>query len=89
MGDKVATAVRITHPESGAVGLSQDQRTREQNKKIAFRRMLETQEWKKWHREKASEMTGILETVEERVEQAMKPENIRIESKKEGRWTPI
>ena|SRR3989304_1011197 len=84
--DKVSTAVRITHPESGAVGISQDQRELPQNKKIAFRRMLETPEWKKWHRMKAAEMMGILENLEEKVERMMKPENLKIEIKKGGRW---
>jgi len=85
--DKVATACRITHPESGAIGQSQDQRSLEQNKKKAFRRMLETQEWKKWHRIKSAEMLGIMETVEERVEKAMELKNLKIEINKEGKWT--
>lgn len=87
--DKVSTAVRITHPESKAIGQSQDQRSLEQNKKIAFRRMLDTPEWKKWHRIKSAEMMGILDLIEDRVNREMKEENLKIEVKKDGKWVQL
>lgn len=40
------TAVKIVHRASGAVGESQEQRSQLQNKRVAFRRMAETQTFK-------------------------------------------
>ena len=46
--DKVQTAIRITHPASGAIGFSQDERTQSQNKIIAFQRLVKTKEFRQW-----------------------------------------
>lgn len=83
--NKVETGVRIVHPPSGAVGQSCDERTQGQNKKIAWRRMAESEKFKAWHLQVTSELlTG--KTVEQRVEEAMEPHNIKVEVRKEGRW---
>lgn len=47
-GDKVETAVRITHPASGAVGFSQDERLQKDNKRMAFRRLVQSKEFVNW-----------------------------------------
>lgn len=46
--NKRDTAVRITHPESGAVGTAQDSKSQAQNKKLAFRRMANSWEFRRW-----------------------------------------
>lgn len=84
--DKVETAVRITHPASGAVGQSQDQRSREQNKKLAFRRMSEHPKFKTWLRIQAGLTATVLDDIEKRVEKSMSEDNLKIEVKKEGKW---
>ena len=48
--DKVQTAIRITHPASGAVAISQDERSQEQNKRKAFHRLIDTELFKNWLR---------------------------------------
>lgn len=86
--NKRNTGVRCTHPPSGAVGQATDHRTQEQNKKLAFKRMHESAEFKKWHRLEVARRTGALVEAENRVEEAMQPENLKIEVKDEkGRWT--
>lgn len=44
--NKRDTAVVITHRASGAVGQAQDERSQLQNKRLAFKRMAETQAFK-------------------------------------------
>ena len=81
------TAVRVTHPPSGAVGYSADERDQLRNKAAAFRRMAESSAFQAWAKLMASELvTG--KSIEDRVEEAMAPENIKTEVKDEkGRWT--
>jgi protein subunit release factor A len=50
------TAVRIVHAPSGSVGECREQRHQWQNKKIAFRRMAETNEFNVWVRSKTNDL---------------------------------
>jgi len=84
--NKRDTGVRITHLESGAVGEARDSRSQGENKKKAFRRLLETKEWKTWYRITKAKYLGQMIEVEERVENLMFPENIKIEVKENGKW---
>ncbi len=85
--DKVETAVRIIHRESGAIGYSQDQRSLEQNKKIAFKRLIENPIFILWRKKKAYELTNTMIDIEEVVEKSMRPEYIQVEYKDEnGVW---
>jgi hypothetical protein len=76
------TAVRVVHRASGAVGESQEQRSQYQNKRTAFIRMTQTAAFKVWlNRTLASGPSP-----EERVEQDMRPENLRVEVRESERW---
>lgn len=44
--NKRETGVRITHPPSGAVGQARDERSQVQNKRLAFRRMAQSDKFK-------------------------------------------
>jgi hypothetical protein len=47
--------------------------------------MCESKEFKAWHRTITAEIiTG--KSIEDKVEEAMEPQNLKIEVKKEGRW---
>lgn len=46
--NKVETGVRFTHQPSGAVGQSCDERSQLQNRRIAWRRMVETKVFQLW-----------------------------------------
>ena len=81
--NKTSSGVRVHHPESGAVAESREERSQLQNKRVAFRRLLETKTFKNWHRLKtAMALQGIHDMqreLERRVDEMMKPENLRIE----------
>jgi len=77
--NKTSSGVRITHLESGAVGESREERSQLQNKKRALRRLAESDKFKLWLKLKAAEVTGITASIEAKVDEAMRPENLIIE----------
>ena len=85
--NKRDTACRITHPESGAVGIGADQRSQEQNKQDAFKRMTDSYKFRQWHAKKVQEVIDQ-ETAAEKVDKMMDKSNLKVEGKDErGRWT--
>ena len=88
--NKTDSAVRITHLESGAIGMSEDERSQYQNKKMAFKRLVESDKFKKWHNTEVAKRLGRIIDVEKEVEKLMSPENIKVEGKDEdGRWVEL
>jgi protein subunit release factor A len=81
--DKTSAGVRVRHRESGAVGEATDSRSQLQNRKTALSRMASSPIFKGWVALQLS--TGP--TPEERVESDMKPENLKIEVMRDGRWS--
>lgn len=57
--NKRDTGVRITHLVSGAVGESREERSQEQNKQKAFRRMAESSKFQLWVKYRAAWMMDI------------------------------
>lgn len=83
------TAIRVTHPPSKAVGYSADERSQLQNKRAAFIRMINTREFKNWHRLETARRLGQ-PSVEQLVEDAMHPSNIRTEVLNDkSQWVPF
>lgn len=76
------SGARVIHHPSGARGESREERSQLQNKRKAFIRMTETAKFKVWLNRQL--MSGP--TPEERVEQDMQPENLRLEVKQDGKW---
>lgn len=85
--NKTSTRVRCTHRASGAVGVDDSTRSQPQNQKRAFLKMIETKEFKAWHRAECARRMGETALIEERVEEAMRPHNIKTEIRVEGKWT--
>jgi peptide chain release factor 1 len=54
--NKRSTAARVVHPASGAAGQSQTFRTQGENKREAFRRLVESPRFKEWLRITLAEM---------------------------------
>jgi protein subunit release factor A len=82
------TAVRLTHEPSGAVGYSADERDQGRNRAAAFRRMAESKAFQAWTRRVAAELiTG--KSIEDRVEEALAPENLKVEVRVDGKWTDV
>lgn len=85
--NKTSSGVRVPHIESGAVGESREHRSQLQNKRLAFRRCVESDTFKKWHKRKCAELMEVKARVEDEVERMMHPKNLKIEVKDEqGRW---
>lgn len=87
--NKVATAVRIIHRASGAVGVARDTRSQHANMQAAFKRMAESEKFQKWVRvECARRKSG--KTIEQLVEEQMVPKNIKTEVRDEsGKWVTV
>lgn len=83
--DTSNNGVRITHPPSGAVGEARDSRYQLQNKRAAFRRMGESKAFRAWVQREASRLQGE-KSVDEQVDEAMDPRNLRVEVRGEGGW---
>ncbi len=80
------TAVRWIHRPSGAVGESREHRTQWQNKKAAWLRMAKHPKFRVWLARERWIRLG-LRNPEEEVERDMRPENIRVDVRVNGRWT--
>ncbi len=83
--NKTDSGVRIIHKASDARGESRSERSQLTNKKLAFQRLTKSPKFKVWLSEAILELdTG--KTIEQRVEEQMKPENIKIEIVEDGKW---
>lgn len=85
--NKCKNCCRIIHPASGAVATGQEQRDQTQNLKAAFQRLIKHPKFVIWWKRRVWEcLEG--ETLEERVNKEMRPENIRVEVQRDGKWVP-
>jgi len=83
---KTSSGVRLIHKPSGATTESEAHREQSLNKKDAWRKLIETKEFKTWHKIETCRLMGE-PTVEEVVEQQMHTKNIKVEIKdEEDRW---
>lgn len=87
--NKTETKVRCVHRASGATGESDLTRHQSENKKIAFRKMAESKEFSTWHKIETAKRMGNKMTIEEKVDIAMNPVNIKLEGRIDGKWTEI
>lgn len=83
--NKHKNCVRIQHHESGAIGTGQSHKERKSNMKEAFENIVNTGKFKIWHNNKIRE---ILEgkKIEEKVNEMMEPENLKIEFRIDNKW---
>lgn len=86
--NKTDSGVRIIHRESGSVGESRSDRSQHTNKRLAFKRMAETPKFRAWVAKKAAEHRGG-QTLESKVDEMLKPENLCIEGFDDGEWVAI
>ena len=87
--NKTESKVRCVHRASGASGESDLTRSQHENKKIAFRKMAESKEFRVWHKIETARRTGQILSVEEAVDKLMEDVNIKVEGRVDGKWTPI
>jgi protein subunit release factor A len=74
---------RIFHPESGVTATGQDERSREQNLRNAFKRLANHPKFQTWLKIKTAESLEdkreIERQIQQRVDQAMREENLKVE----------
>ena len=86
--NKTESAVRLIHHPSGAVAESREHKNQLQNKKEAFKRVVETVKFKIWHKIEISKRLGKYVDIEKIVEDQIQPENLVVESRMNGKWIP-
>jgi protein subunit release factor B len=89
--NKTSSACRITHIESGAVGQAVDHREQHRNRQEAFRRCVESDKFKLWHKIKTAEVMlkkQGLDSLEKQVDKSMNEKNLKVEvfNKQEQKW---
>lgn len=87
--NKTSSGVRWTHIASGAVGESREERSQLLNSHKAWRRMAESEKFRRWQKIETSRRRGVEAEIERNVERSMMPKNLRVEVKDDaGRWVP-
>jgi len=84
--NKTSSGVRIKHPESGCVVESRTYSTQLQNKREAFRRLVNSEKFKRWIRVKAAAMEEGYRDLEHKVDSLMDHKFLKIDffDSKEG-----
>jgi len=84
--NKTSSACRIVHPPSGAKGESREHRSQLQNKRTAFRRMVDTVQFQLW----IKKMLYGYDKAEKDVEAMMaREQDFKCEIKQNGKWVEV
>jgi len=83
--NKTDSGVRIIHPVSGAVGESRSERSQYRNRRLAFRRLVDSKKFRVWHKLACAELIDG-KSIEREVRDWMRPENLKVEVFKDGQW---
>lgn len=76
--NKTSSACRIKHLASGAIGESREERHQPANRKIAFNRLVKSDKFQRWVRIQAAMVEQGFRDVEDKVDRAMRPENLEV-----------
>ena len=92
--NRVKTACRIRHIDSGAVAVATEHKSQSQNKEAAFRRVVETNRFKSWHKLETArrllKYQSIEEMIEDLVDKQLGLHNLKLEIQDEtGRWKEV
>lgn len=87
--NKTSSKVRCVHRASGAWGESDETRSQHDNKRLAFRKMADSKEFKAWHKIETAKRMGNLVSIEDNVNMAMRDHNLKVEGRVDGVWVPI
>ena len=86
--NKTDSGVRIIHIQTGLQGESRDGKSQHQNKKIAFNRLVNSNEFQNWLKIKSKEII-TKQTIHDKVEEMIQPDNIKNEIKVDGKWIEV
>jgi DUF438 domain-containing protein len=87
--NKVETACRITHKESGAVCCCEEERSQLQNKNKAFKRLVKSDKFLNWHKIQVARALGQIVSEKDWVENQMQEKNIRFEIRVNNKWVAV
>jgi protein subunit release factor B len=86
--NKTESACRIVHRDSGAEGSCESFREQSKNKLEAFKKMSQTDKFKKWMKVEVSRVTGQLAEIEKQVEKELKRVTLEVKDEN-GRWKKV
>lgn len=85
--NKKDTAARVTHLASGVTAQASEHKSREQNKKAAWRRLYEHPKFRLWLKMESARVSGWQKELENYVHESMRPHNLRVERRgDDGAW---
>lgn len=92
--NKVATACRIKHFDSGATAEAKEFKSQTQNKEAAFNRLIETKAFKNWHKLEVARRLLNYQSIEKMIEEGvaahMADKNIKFEVRDAlGKWITV
>jgi protein subunit release factor A len=85
--NKTNSAVHCKHRASGAKGYSESSRSQLDNRRDAFVKMCNTEEFKKWHRLETLRRTGMMDQIDRKVAEELT--KIKLEIRIDGKWTEV
>jgi protein subunit release factor B len=85
--NKTSNCVRCTHEPSGSVGKSEDGRSQIHNRRMAFRRMATTSQFKTWLRMECARRVGALDQIAKRVDRMA--QDVQTEIRVDGKWVSV
>lgn len=85
--NKTMSCARIIHPASGSVSECQEERSFDQNKKKAFKRLIQSDKFQQWHRIESARRMGRFANIEDEVNREM--QNVKIEVVQDGKWVEV
>jgi protein subunit release factor B len=77
--NKKDTAARVKHLASGVVAQASEHKSREQNKRAAWRRLFEDKKFRTWLHIESARANGQLAKDERDLQEAMRPHNLKVE----------
>ena len=83
--NKHQNCCRCKHPISGAVGSCQEHRSKIQNTKLAFRRMVQSKMFQEWLKVEAARAMGHTSNINNKIDKEL-IRNIKVEVKHKGKW---
>lgn len=87
--NKHQNCCRITHTDSGATGIGQNNRSRITNQREAFDSLVKSGTFQKWLRIQVAKKTGEYAEIDKAVERSMRPENIVVEVMEDGKFVVV
>jgi protein subunit release factor B len=85
--NKTSSAVHCKHRASGAYGYSETSRSQLDNRRDAFKKMIETDTFQTWIKLEFMKRSGQMDEIERKVEQDLK--KVKLEIKIDDRWTEV